>query len=123
MHHAKRSATAGTQAAQLERLSGETQRVLQLECQLANWRGAAVAESQTAQVQLASLRAALLSQAVGLQFKGAAATAAGRESSWLDCWFGELHALQIATGQASRVPGKTVGNCRRTSRATGGFER
>ena len=57
----KLSATAGTSAAQLESLSGELQRVQQLECQLADCRGAALAESRAAQEQLASLRVALLS--------------------------------------------------------------
>ena len=67
------------------------QRVQQLECQLADCRGAAVVESRAAQEELASLRAVLLSQAerLGLQIQGAAAAAA-RESSWLGRWSGEL---------------------------------
>jgi len=100
---AKLSAIAGTQAAQLEVFSGEAQQLQQLESQLVDWRGAAVAESRAAQEQLASLRAVLLSQAerLGLQVQVSAAAAA-RESSWLECWSGELLASQTATEQPSR---------------------
>jgi len=73
------SAIAGAQAAQPEGLSDGMQRV---EYQLADCRGAAVAESRAAQEQLVTLQAALLSQAKWLcfQIQGAAAPAA-RESS------------------------------------------
>ena len=66
-------------------MSGEAQQLQQLEFQLVDWRGAAVAESRAAQEQLASLRAVLLSQAerLGLQVQVSAAAAA-RESSWLE---------------------------------------
>ena len=79
-------------------------RVQQLECQLADCRGTAVAESRAAQEQLASLRAALLSQEerLSLLFQGAAAAAAARESSWLERWSGELQVLQTVTVQAFR---------------------
>jgi len=56
-------------------MSGVTLRVQQLEYQLAGYRGAAIAESRTAQEQLVSLRAALPSQRLGLQFQGAVAAA------------------------------------------------
>ena len=81
---------------QLEGLRGEAR-------QLGDRRGTAVAESRAAQEQLASLRAVLLSQEerLGLQFQGAAAAAAARESSWLERWSGE-QALQTAAEQASR---------------------
>jgi len=108
-------------AAQRGSLSGEVQRELQLECQLADWRGAAVAESRAAQGQPASLKAALLSQAAGLQFQGAAATAAESESSGLDCWSNERHALRIATEQAGALR-KSHARRSRRRRPAGGQE-
>jgi len=91
----------------LECLCGETQRVLQLECQLANWRGAAVAVSRAAHEQLASLRAALRWQAkrLGLQFRALQPTPpyelqakpsaiAGAQAAHLEILSGEVQRVQ-----------------------------
>jgi len=53
---AKLSATAGTQASHLEGLSGELQRMQQLESQLAECRGVAVAVAESRDVQESWLR-------------------------------------------------------------------